>query len=277
MAVNHQETDRPPRGEILVEEAFLDRYYPEEAQASYIDKMRHLAEESSIDLVTVTIDSEDREKGVKDLGKWAKETPYFLMALVDGLFWREEDPLSFEEFIIGIYSKNDEIRELIEIKKKRALDLIKRCLDEGAHGCMIGDDLAYNKGPFISPEDLQELIFPGLGEMAAIIKKAGGVAFLHSCGNVTTILDLILSSRFDGLHGLAQSAGNDPLVIRQKTRQRLALMGIFEVDRLNPGQIKAMKDGLLSDMAGGGGYILGSSEGISTHTPLDSFRALYCQ
>jgi hypothetical protein len=93
MAVNHQETDRLPRGEILVEEAFLDQYYPETTHVSYIEKMRHLAEESSIDIVTVTIDSKGRDKGLRELSKWAVDSPYFVMALVDGLFWREEDPL----------------------------------------------------------------------------------------------------------------------------------------------------------------------------------------
>ena len=101
------------------------------------------------------------------------------------------------------------------------------------------------------------------------------VAFLHSCGNLTRIMDMILAFGFDGLHGLAPSAGNDPMAIRQMTHKRLALMGVFEVDRLQPIQIEAMKEELLTPLAAGGGYIFGSAEGISMNTPLDSFRALY--
>jgi len=276
MAISHQETDRLPRGELLVEEEFLDRLYPERADASFTEKMRHLAEKVGLDLVTVRIiDGEEGDEGLQQLGKWAIETPYFVMALVDGLFWKPEDPLSFQEFILGIYQGKARFRELIQIKKKRALRLIQRCLDEGAHGIIIGDDLAYNRGSFVSPEDLRKWVFPGLQEMVEAIKTGNGIAFLHSCGNLTGIVDLILSSGFDGLHGLAPSAGNDPLAIRQRIKKGLALMGIFEVDRLQPRQLEAMKEKIIHTLADGGGYILGSAEGLSMNTPLDSFTALY--
>jgi uroporphyrinogen decarboxylase len=276
MAIRHQETDRLPRGEFLVEEAFLNRLYPEKVKASFTKKMRHLVQEVDLDLVTVRIiHGEEGNRGLKELGKWAIETPCFVMALLDGLFWKPEDPLTFEEFILGIRQGEGRIGELIQIKKERALDLIQRCLDEGAHGLIIGDDLAYNRGTFVSPEDLRIWVFPGLQEMVEAIKMGNGMAFLHSCGNLTEIVDMILHIGFDGLHGLAPSAGNDPMAIREKTQKRLALMGIFEVDRLLPRQLEAMKEEILPALAAGGGYILGSAEGLSMNTPLGSFRALH--
>ena len=276
MAIRHQETDCLPRGELLVEEAFLDRLYPERADDPFTEKLRLLIEEVGLDLVTVRIRNGERaEKGLRELKKWAIETPYFAMALVDGLFWKSEDPVSFEEFVLGVCRAEGRILELIQIKKKRALELIQRCLDEGALGFIIGDDLAYNRGSFVSPEHLRRWFFPGLQEMLEAIKKANAAAFLHSCGNLTGIIDLIVSLGFDGLHGLAPSAGNDPLAIRQNTRKRLALMGICEVDRLKPRQIEAMKEEIIRPLAAGGGYILGSAEGLSVNTPIDSFRALY--
>jgi uroporphyrinogen decarboxylase len=271
----HHETDRFPRGELLVEEAFLDRLYPQNSEITYSEKLRHFIEEMDIDVVTLTVDSENCDAGLKELHKWANESTRFVMALVDGLFWRQEDPLTFEEFMLGTIRGEDDVRELIRQKKKRCRGLIQRCLERGAHGVMIGDDLAYNKGPFLSPDDLAKWIFPGLREMVEIIKKGGGVAFLHSCGNLMGIVDQILAAGFDGVHGLALSAGNDPLTLKQMTQKRLALMGIFEVDRLGPQDIDAMKEEILGPLTDGGGYILGSSEGLSIYTPIDSFRALY--
>ncbi len=275
MAVRHQETDRPPRGELLVEDAFLNQLYPDMADAPFTQKMRLLVEEVGLDLVTIKIEAEEGDWGLQELGKWATETPYFVMALVDGLFWKPEDPVSFEKFMLGISRGEGEIRELVQIKKKRALQLIQKGLDGGADGFIIGDDLAYNQGPFVSPEDLRKWVFPGLQELVEAIKMSNRVAFLHSCGNLTRIMDMILAFGFDGLHGLAPSAGNAPLAIRRMTHKRLALMGVFEVDRLQPIQIEAMKEELLTPLAAGGGYIFGSAEGISMNTPLESFRALY--
>ena len=158
----HQQTDRFPRGELLVEEAFLDRFYPKKSGTPYDKKLRTFIEEMDIDVVTLTVDAENCDAGLKELEKWANKSTRFIMALVDGLFWRQEDPLPFEKFILGIFSGEDHVRELIGLKKKRCQHLIQKCLESGAHGVIIGDDLAYNQGPFISPKDLAKWIFPGL-------------------------------------------------------------------------------------------------------------------
>ena len=271
----HQETDRLPRGELLVEEALLERLYPEKAKAPYGDKMRHFVKETDLDLVTVAVGFEDCDADLKELDIWANDSPQFIMALVDGLFWRQEDPLTFQKFILGISRGEDHVLELIRLKKKRCGSLIRRCLERGAHGVIIGDDLAYDRGTFVSPGDLAKWIFPGLQEMVEIIREGNGAAFLHSCGNLTGIVDQILAAGFDGVHGLAPSAGNKPLTIRKMTQKRLALMGIFEVDRLRPQDIVEMKEEILGPLTDAGGYIFGSSEGLSMNTPIDSFRALY--
>ena len=275
MAIHHQETDRLPRGELLVEETFLNRYYPGKADTPYLEKMKQFVEEIGLDIVTVKIISGELEKGLKELKTWAMETSYFVLALIDGLFWKPEDPLSFQEFLLGIVREEGRIQNLIHLKKNRALQLIKICLDEGAHGCIIGDDLAYHHAPFLSPEKLREWILPGFREIVEAVKREKGIAFLHSCGNLTNIIDLILSADFDGIHGLAPSAGNDPIAIRKRTLNRVALMGIFEVDHINPQEIKNMKEKVLPVLSSQGGYIFGSAEGLSRNTPFESFRALY--
>jgi hypothetical protein len=89
------------------------------------------------------------------------------------------------------------------------------------------------------------------------------------------MIDLIISAGFDGLHGLAPSAGNDLLAIRERTRGKLTLMGIFEVDHLEPLELERFKKTILPLFTAEGGYILGSAAGLSLNTPLDSLRALY--
>ncbi len=273
--IRHQQTDRIPRGELLVEASFLDRLYPYLKHASYIEKMKHLAIDTNLDLITIQININTPDDGLLELGKWAAETPYFIMALIDGLFWKPEDSVSFESFILGLEKDKNGILDLLRIKTQRIKTLIQRSIDKGADGIIIGDDLAYDGGPFISPDNLKKFIFPGLQEMAKIITRNGKTAFLHSCGNLTQIIDLILSAGFIGVHGLSTFSGNDPLAIRKQTRNRLAFMGIFEVDRLIPKEIETMKKELIAPLSKNGGYILGSAGGLSVYTPLDSFRALY--
>jgi hypothetical protein len=111
--------------------------------------------------------------------------------------------------------------------------------------------------------------------MVEAVHAANRVAFLHSCGNIGSLLDMILSCAFDGLHGLAPSAGNDPLHIHRMTKGRLTLMGICDLDGMEPEAVTALKEHVIPPLAAEGGYILGSAAGLSSHTPIESFRALY--
>lgn len=273
--IRHEITDRIPRGELIVEEAFLNKLYPNEAGLPYMEKLMHLAQDAKLDIITIRVERGCAEEALREITGLAISTDYFVMALVDGLFWREGDPVSFEDFILGILKGDEGVKELIERKKEIAIQLIKRCLDNGAHGVIIGDDIAYNRGPFLSPEYLRKWIFSGLQEIVNEIRKARSIAFLHSCGNIEAVLDLVISSGFNGLHGMAPSAGNDPFRIHERTKKRITLMGIIEVDLLEPEKIKTLKNDLLLAISDEGGYIMGSAEGLSVNTPLESFRALY--
>jgi uroporphyrinogen decarboxylase len=276
-AICYEATDRIPKGELLVEESFLNKIYPEERDAPYREKLMRLAEEAGLDVITLRVEWDAGKEELEEIIKWRIHTDYFIMTIVNGVFWRNGDPISFEDFILGILDGNDGVKNIIDTKKENAIRVIKRCLDCGAHGIIIGDDIAYNKGPFLSPQDLNKWIFPALKEINEEIKKDSGIAFLHTCGNVTTLVDLIISSGFDGLHGLAPSEGNNPIEIHRKTKNKITLMGIIEVDLLEPSKVEALKRDILSQIAKEGGYILGSTGGLSENTPLASFRALYFQ
>ena len=102
MAINHEKPDRVPRGEFYVEEVFLNRFLPRYAKASYGEKLRLLIEELRLDLVTIRVDDQEEEEGLREIEKWASQTNYFVMASIDGLFWRPKDELPFEEFLVGL-------------------------------------------------------------------------------------------------------------------------------------------------------------------------------
>jgi uroporphyrinogen decarboxylase len=237
--------------------------------------MKMVIRDLSLDLVAVLVRGDGDAQGLEDLGRLVEETSCVIMALVDGLFWNSKDKISFRDFIVGLYRGNERVIELIQLKKRKTLDLIRAALDQGAHGVIIGDDLAHDRGPFVSPDDIRRWIIPGHQEIVDTVRGRHGKAFLHSCGNLTRILDMILSAGFDGLHGLALSAENDPVKIKEICRGKMALMGVFEVGRMKPQEIRKLKQELLPCLKTGGGYIIGSSEGLFLNVPLDALYALY--
>jgi uroporphyrinogen decarboxylase len=274
-AVEHREIDRVPRGELLVEEGFLDRIYPNESHATWREKMGRLVEETGLDLVTLRFGPEAGERELEGLDWWVAQSDRFVAVLLDGLFWQPTDSVPFASYLLGMKNEDRSFRSLLEQKQEQATKWIEECLAHGAHGCLIGDDIAYDRGPFASPEDLEKWIFPRLRELAQMIKERGGIALLHSCGNLGSIFDQILSLGFHGLHGLAPSAGNDLVAAHGKAEGRMALLGGVDVDGRQPDEIATFKAEKLAALGTGGGYIMGSSSGLSAQTPLDSFRALY--
>lgn len=274
-ALEHRDLDRVPRGELLVEEGFLDKVYPEMTGCPWRDKMRRMAADSDLDLVTIGFSVEECEEKLKEITWWSGETGFFTVVLLDGVFWHPKDPLSFENFLLGLHRDRKGLKALIESKRTTGLYWVDRCLDSGADGCIIADDIAYNRGPFVSLSDLKTWFFPGLQEIAEAIKAKGGAAFLHSCGNLTSLIDPLCSLGFDGIHGLSRDAGNDLLEMKREIQGRMTLFGGFDIDNHEPREIRSQRETVLSGLSKGGGYILGSSAGLSKATPLDSFSALY--
>lgn len=274
-ALEHRDVDRVPRGELLVEEEFLDLLYPERAGAPWREKMFRLAEEAQLDLIVIRFPPRAGAAELAELEWWAAKTDRFVVALLDGLFWQPTDLLDLPEFLVGLKGENESFRSLIESKTARALRQIEICIGHGAHGCLIGDDIAHNGGPFASPADLEEWIFPGLGELAEAAHGHGSVALFHSCGNLSSLLDRLMSLGFDGFHGMSACAGNDLSAALERTRGRMALLGGVDVDAWTPEAIRSFCETALGGRSRAGGYVLGSSSGLSANTPLESFFALY--
>lgn len=267
--------DRVARGEILVEEAFLRQYYAVGPGIPVEVLARRLSQEAAFDLMTVPFAQARAAPCLEAIRRWAEQTDLFVVALIDGVFWHPDDPLDFEAYLLAMAQGEPSLRELLASKEARALKAVDGCLGAGAHGCMVGDDIAYQAGSLVSPSDLEEWIFPSLRRLARRIRDAGGVAFFHSCGHVMKILDRIADLGFDAFHGLSPAAGNDVLVARSVVGDRLVLMGGVDVDGVSPERIGEERGRVLPALGRHGGYILSSSSGLSQGTDPAAFRVLY--
>ncbi len=275
LTIAQKETDRYPRGELLIEEAFLNRFYPQMTKAPWREKMIVFSQQASLDIVTIPCHPQKGKGWIRELNWWAEKSDLFVMALIDGLFWHPEDSLSFQKFILGLAYHDEAVDAFIRRKKENALGLARRCLEAGAHGCIIGDDLAYDNRLFVSIESLDKVIFPGLGEISETIKREKGVAFFHSCGKVTDLLDSIISLGFDGFHGFSPAAGNDLFNACSKIDNRMAIMGGLDMDGRNIEAIQSFKERIAVFPVLMRGFILSSAGGLSLNTPPENVRMLY--
>jgi hypothetical protein len=70
-------------------------------------------------------------------------------------------------------------------------------------GIFIYDDMAYNGGPMFSPRSFEQVFLPAYRRMIRAYKEAGArYVFLHSDGDIRSLLDMLADAGIDGLNPL---------------------------------------------------------------------------
>ncbi|HHX50895.1 MAG TPA: hypothetical protein GX711_05620, partial [Clostridia bacterium] len=136
----------------------------------------------------------------QEIAKWVKNSDFFVFALLDGIFQGTGSLFAFSEFIMGTVTKPGILSSLATAYGEFLLALARRCLGAGAHGIMMGDDMAYNRGTMVSPQTLEQVFFPAYGRLLKELKALGKPVFLHCDGNIQSLLPAIVDLGFDGLH-----------------------------------------------------------------------------
>lgn len=199
------------------------------------------------------------------IGEWSQSTDFFLFALLDGVFQGVASLLDFNEFLMATAYNPAPIKELAEKRAQFLIEQAELCVKAGAHGIMIGEDMAYNQGTFISPKVLRSLFFPVLKAAVAKIKKLGVPVFLHSDGNLNSILEDLVELGIDGLQSLEPEAGMDLAQIKSKYGARVCLMGNLDLGLLTKStaeEVARVTEEVLTTAAPGSGFILSTSGGI---------------
>lgn len=139
---------------------------------------------------------------------------------------------------------------------------------------VISDDLGFKTQTLISPEDLREFVLPWWKRLAEIIHKNGKPCILHSCGNLSAIMDDIIEDvKIDAKHSYEDSIL--PVTEAKKMYgDRIAILGGFDVDRLcrsTEEEIRCYVDLLINDIGCSGGYALGSGNSIADYVPIENY------
>ncbi|NPV09449.1 MAG: hypothetical protein HPY83_16000 [Anaerolineae bacterium] len=93
-------------------------------------------------------------------------------------------------------------------------------------GVWIYDDMAGNLGPMFSPNAFEAMLLPVYRQIVQRLKAAGCArVLLHSDGNLTPFLDLLIEAGIAGVHPVEPKAGMDFASLHQRYRGRLAFIG----------------------------------------------------
>ncbi|HOF87252.1 MAG TPA: uroporphyrinogen decarboxylase family protein [Armatimonadota bacterium] len=140
-----------------------------------------------------------------------------------------------------------------------------------------GDDWGFRTQTFLAPVAMRALIFPALKRLVEIAHAYGKPFILHSCGNLTGVMDALLAEvGIDGKHSY-EDAVMPVTAITARCGDRMAVLGGIDIDvltRADEPTLRAYVRAVLDACAPGGGYALGSGNSIANYIPARSLRVM---
>jgi len=211
--------------------------------------------------------------------RWSRQTDFCVFAQVGGVFDSIYPIVGLENYVRALFHHSSALKHVIEEVSRFNLETIRLFADSGAHVILVGDDLAFDSGPFISPSLLKEFIYPYLAEEVEAGHKLGLPVMLHSDGNVTSLVNDIVDLGFDGLHSLQPSSGVDIVAVKSQWGDRICLMGNVDLDYLltmgTAREIEAEVKRLMREVAPGGGYIMSTTNVLARYVPPENALTMY--
>jgi len=186
--------------------------------------------------------------------------------------------MGYETLCYALYDQRDLVAAIAEKIVELNRGVIKKFL-EFERMCMIwgSDDLGFRTGTLISPQDMREFVLPGHKLMAQMSHDAGRPYLLHSCGNLTEIMDdLIDDVGIDAKHSFEDTI-ESVIDVKETYGRRIALLGGIDVDflcRADEAAVRRRTRDTLDRCLPGGGYLLGTGNSVANYIPVDNYLAM---
>jgi uroporphyrinogen decarboxylase len=211
---------------------------------------------------------------------FAADGDMFVFGQIGGPVTILDESLGMEEYMIAALESTDEIQCLSEKVMLFEAEKAKVLLDAGADAILVGDDIAFNAGPFLPPRVMRQVAYPLYRWLIGEIKRHRDVrVLLHSDGRLTPIMDEIVACGFEGLHSLQPSAGMDIAEIKRRYGDSLALIGNIDLDYVmtlaSPAEVERIVKTTIDAAAPGGGYILSTCNALIDSVPPANALAMY--
>jgi uroporphyrinogen decarboxylase len=281
LVIEHKKTETVPKGEICISPTFIEKLIGKPCK-SYEEK-REALELLGLDIVVVAANPEfpygaPLELAVEEISWWRRETQFYIFALVEGPFQGSLSHIPFEKYCRLVLKEEGKVRELAQKVTENLIEKAKRCILNGADGIIIADDIACNRHTLLSPKVLRSLVFPQLKRILYSLKEFNVPVFYHSDGNINSVLEHIANLGFDGIHSLQPSAQVNMEEVKKKYGEKLTLWGNIEFETYPQKSAQELVEwslAIVSSCSSTGGFIFGSSAGLSEKTSVEAVLAVY--
>jgi uroporphyrinogen decarboxylase len=205
------------------------------------------------------------------MGLFVCPTSGFLEIPMDGLF-------GYENLSYLIYDQPD----LVDAVFTRTADLIHTFYLRlvglpNLAGFFQGDDMGFKTSTLVSPNFLRRYVLPEHRKLADLAHNHGYLYLLHSCGNLSKIMeDLISVVKIDGKHSY-EDAILPARDFKGLYGDRIAILGGIDIDkicRLPEAELRAYVRATIAACLPGGRFAIGSGNTVANYVPVQNYRIM---
>lgn len=286
-ALRLEPTDRPPHFEQLFElehEAFgrhfadlrgLDAAARDRALNEGADLMLQIAEHYGWDALNVWFPPQVPD-GINAVRRRIGDALALGTFIWDGI-WSIDVVRDWDAFALDLVERPEQVHAEARSKLAAAKERAQRCIDGGADFLIVGSDVGFNGGPFLSPTMFREFVTPYLCQLVGFIRDRGAKVIYHSDGQIMPVLDQIMEAGPHCWQSVDPMAGVDIAEALRRTAGRMGLMGNVACNALQDGPESALRASARYCLNVAGdkpGYIYSSSNTIFTGVPLAHYHIM---
>ena len=198
----------------------------------------------------------------------------FTGSLAEHLTWN----MGYETLCYALYDQRDLVQAIAGRLTEFYRVVTARLLEFDRVRAIWGsDDMGYRGGTLISPVDTRAFALSGHRLLAQMAHEAGRPYLLHSCGNLSEIMSVLIDDvRIDAKHSFEDTI-EDVRDVKHTYGRRIALLGGIDLDflcRSDENAVRARVRETLEVCQPGGGYCLGTGNSVANYVPLENYLAM---
>jgi uroporphyrinogen decarboxylase len=195
-----------------------------------------------------------------------------------GMFEQLSQIMSLEGLSLALYDQPDLVKAISDRLGELMLGFYRHLLDlPNLLAIFPGDDMGFRTATLIAPSALRQYTLPWHKRFAKMTHARGLPYFLHSCGNLETIIeDLISNVRIDGKHSY-EDAILPVEEFQARYGERIAVLGGVDVNVLtvgSPEDVRRRVRQLIEVCGARGRYVVGSGNSIPSYIPVENYLAM---
>ena len=182
--------------------------------------------------------------------------------------------LGFEGISFLLYEEPKLVEDIFEQVAIRIINYFKNLASMDIVGAIaMGDDMGFKTGTMFSPDTYRKYVFPWHKKLVETVHRYNKPIILHSCGNLSEIMEDIISCGWDGKHSFEDNI-KPVWEVKEEYGERISLLGGFDMDkicRMSKDEVIKHTNFLIDKCAKSGGWALGTGNSVASYINIDNF------